>query len=297
MDSAEKKFYQDCDAAFEIACPPSWEIREASWGSSGAWQTLPKELGDQLSAMLERGQRRGTLEIGGKPLEVDFQQMVAVSAGRRPLNLRKVCHQPSIDKKNVRAFYGRYCSEVPPADHPAGPDGIAGEQFLQFFQDIEVDPGSDVLALAIASACKASEMGVFRRREFICGCATLEADSLDALKRKLPELRQAIQDSSRQALEEVYHYTFGVALEPPSKVLPIEEAAAYWALLLPRWPLREPFVQWAMTNMKGINRDLWNMVLKFANEVQTDLSNYDENPAWPVALDNFVEHYREQSGL
>ena len=59
-------------------------------------------------------------------------------------------------------------------------------------------------------------------------------------------------------------YTFGVALEPPCKLLPLEEAACsqitqlagfvamlrqaaqYWALLLPNWPLREDFCQWAM---------------------------------------------------
>merc|ERR1719253_1674700 len=104
-----------------------------------------------------------------------------------------------------------------------GPDGVAGENFLQLFKDLDVDPGADVAALALASACRASEMGVFRRREFICGCTVLEVDSLEDLRSKMPELREGVL--SGKTLPEVYAYTFGVALEAPSKVLPLEEAA------------------------------------------------------------------------
>lgn len=122
----------------------------------------------------------------------------------------------------------------------------------------------------------------------------LEVDNLDDLRDKMPELRENVL--SGKTLAEVYAYTFGVALEAPSKVLPLEEAQEYWALLLHDWALREEFVSWANRHMKGkaINRDLWMMVLKFATEVPADLSTYDENPAWPVVFDEFVEYYRAQ---
>eukprot|EP00438_Fugacium_kawagutii_P011023 Skav204813 [mRNA] locus=scaffold3914:2163:4296:- [translate_table: standard] len=105
----------------------------------------------------------------------------------------------------------------------------------------------------------------------------------------MPELRDNVL--SGRSLPEVYAYTFGVALEPPCKLLPLEEAAQYWALLLPEWPLREDFCAWALKHMKGkaINRDLWMMILKLATEVPADLSTFHENPAWPVVLDDFVE--------
>merc|ERR1712151_1053402 len=166
--------------------------------------------------------------------------------------------------------------------------------FLQLFKDLDIDPASDVVALALAAACNAAEMGVFRRREFICGCAVLEADTLDDLRGKVPELRENVL--SGKTLPEVYTYTFSIALEPPSKVLPLEEAQQYWALLLHDWPLREAFCNWANRHMKkkAINRDLWMMVLKLATEVPPDLSTYDENPAWPVVFDEFVEYYRGQ---
>jgi len=291
---------KDCEAAFELALPPQWECRDCSWGSSGTWQALPKEVSSQLNALGRRGQRRGNITVGGRELVVDLQDNVAVPSdqyGRTPMHLRKSVRQPRVDKRAMKQFYAKYMEELPPADHAGGPDGIAGEKFLQFFQDIEVDPATDVTALAIAAACKASEMGVFRRREFICGCAALEVDSIDEFRKKMPELRSRVL--SGESLEEVYTYTFGVAIDPPCKVLPLEDASAYWALLLPNWPLREPFCEWASQHMKGkvINRDLWSMVLKLAVEVPADLSGYDDNPAWPVVFDEFVEFYRAQQGL
>merc|ERR1719277_1966132 len=204
--------------------------------------------------------------------------------------------QPSTNRKALKQFYQKYVEPVPPTDHPMGPDGVAGEKLLQLFQDLDVDPGSDVAALAFASACNAGEMGVFRRREFICGCVVLEVDSLDDLRSKMPALREDVLTG--KTLPEVWAYTFGVALDAPSKVLPLEEAQQYWALLLPDWPLRQDFTDWANAHMrlKVVNRDLWMMILKLAVEVPADLSTYDEDPAWPVVLDEFVEYYREKKG-
>ena len=34
--------------------------------------------------------------------------------------------------------------------------------------------------------------------------------------------------------------------------------------------------------------------LRFSREVRPDLSNYSDNPAWPLLLDNFVEWLKAQ---
>lgn len=288
----------DCEAAFEVALPPQWEFRDRAWGSPGIWRPFPDSVNGEINALARRGQRRGNISLGGNELVVDLQDFVAVPTDQYavPRMLRKSVRQPQISKATLKQLYAKYAEEVPPADHSGGPDGIAGEQFLQFFADLEIDPASDVVALALAAACNAAEMGVFRRREFICGCAVMEADTLVGLRSKIPELRANVL--SGKTLPEVYAYTFGVALDPPCKVLPLEEAQQYWALLLPEWPLRDEFCDWAAKHMRGktINRDLWMMVLKLATEVPPDLSTYDENPAWPVVFDEFVEYYRAQKG-
>lgn len=34
-------------------------------------------------------------------------------------------------------------------------------------------------------------------------------------------------------------------------------------------------------------------VLEFGQQVKADMSNFDENGAWPVVLDDFADHMRE----
>jgi len=266
------------------------------------WRAFPENVSSEINALARRGQRRGNVNLGGCELVVDLQDMVAVPTDQYavPRMLRKSVRQPTTNMRALKQLYLRYCDDCPPYDHPMGPDAIAEEKMLLLFKDLDVDAATDVAALAFASACNASEMGVFRRREFICGCTVLEVDTLEALRAKMPELRQNVLTG--KTLPEVYAYTFGVALEAPSKVLPLDEATQYWALLLHDWPLREDFCEWASKHMKGkkgtsINRDLWMMVLKLAIEVPADLSTYDENPAWPVVVDEFVEYYRAEKGL
>jgi hypothetical protein len=288
----------DCDAAFEAALPPRWEFRDRAWGAPGVWKPFPDTVSAEINALARRGQRRGNISMAGAELVVDLQDMVAVPTDKYsvPRMLRKSVQQCRADKQALKKLFAKYCDEIPPADHPAGPDGVAGEKFLQLFQDLRVDPAADVAALALSAACNASEMGVFRRREFLCGCAALEVSTIEELRAKMPELRENVLQG--KTLPEVYAYTFSVALEPPSKVLPLDEAQQYWALLLHDWCFREEFCSWAEKHMKckAINRDLWMMVLKLATEVPADLSTYDDNPAWPVVFDDFVEYYREKKG-
>lgn len=292
----ERRWDADCDEAFEVALPPLWEFRDRAWNSPGVWRAFPEAISGEINELARRGQRRGNVSLAGCDLVVDLQDKVAVPTDQYavPRMLRKNVRQPKTNKRALKAFYQKYVEELPPADHPGGPDGISGEKFLQLFQDLEIDPSSDVAALALASACSAPEMGVFRRREFICGCAVLEVDTLEDLRAKMPELREGVL--SGKTLPKVYAYTWGVATEPPHKHLDMEDAAAYWRLFLHDWPLREEFCEWAASNMKGkkITRDLWNMVLKLATEVPADLSTYDDEPAWPVVIDEFVEYLREK---
>jgi len=49
--------------------------------------------------------------------------------------------------------------------------------------------------------------------------------------------------------------------------------------------------------IKAITKDVWDMLLTFCTDVDANMSNYDDDGAWPVMIDDFVEWYREKHGL
>jgi len=300
----------DCEAAFEQALPTVWECCDRAHSSTSRWRELDSQACGQINALAARGLRQGIVTLKGRDgsfneFEVNMQDPHRMWAKPKPTDqssrcerkLRRLTRQPRTSKAALMLFYAQYMQALPPADHPAGPDGVQDDDLVQLFQDIGiVNPGSDVAALAFSAACKASKMGTIRRREFICGCAALGVDNLDELKALVPELRaNAVSGVTR---DEVYSHTFTSALDDSSKVMELPYAIAFWEVLLPKWELRDDYCEWAKKHMKrkAINRDTWNMVLKFATEVPADLSTYDENPAWPVDFDEFVEYYRASKG-
>jgi DCN1-like protein 1/2 len=52
-------------------------------------------------------------------------------------------------------------------------------------------------------------------------------------------------------------------------------------------------------SIKGISRDLWNHILKFARETIADesLRFHTDEASWPALIDEFAEHIKEVRGL
>merc|ERR1712032_138568 len=198
----------------------------------------------------------------------------------------------TLDKAGLRSTYLTFASAL---EEGAGKDAIFGEGVLRLFESLEVDPASDLVALAFAHQCKAQEMGIFRRQEFLRGLAVLGVDSLDGLRRKIPELRLRLDAVNQR--QEIYLYAFGLALEPQSKVLDMEDACRLWDLFFPDCPHLEEWCKWVIeTKQRPCSKDLWDMFWLFATEVSADLSTYDDSSDWPVQLDEFVEYLRAKKG-
>ena len=45
---------------------------------------------------------------------------------------------------------------------------------------------------------------------------------------------------------------------------------------------------------RGVSMDEWCMLLQFCREIEPDTSNFQDDGAWPLLLDEFVEWRREK---
>ncbi|XP_056271243.1 DCN1-like protein 4 isoform X3 [Pseudoliparis swirei] len=195
-----------------------------------------------------------------------------------------------------------------------GPDGME-----KFCEDIGVEP-ENVVMLVLAWKLDAQSMGYFTLQEWLRGMGSLQCDSTERLRNSLDYLRSVLNDSTSFKL--IYRYAFDFARvrhthththtctqlwltlfrdaltgqEKDQRSLDLNTAKCMLGLLLGKtWPLFPVFNQFLeQSKYKVINKDQWCNVLEFSRTINLDLSNYDEDGAWPVLLDEFVEWYKER---
>lgn len=172
------------------------------------------------------------------------------------------------------------------SDNHMGAEGVQ-----KLFEDLGVDP-TDPVALVLAYHCGAQTMGEFTEAEFQRGLGALGCNTMLQLKAKIPALRQELLPG--RSLQKIYAFTFEYTLDEGTRRIPVELAVALWGMLLPpaTFPHMGPFLAWMGEKEEYVKRDLWSEVWSFATTVKPDLSNYDDNPAWPVLLDEYVETQR-----
>ncbi|XP_059924037.1 DCN1-like protein 4 isoform X1 [Gadus macrocephalus] len=176
----------------------------------------------------------------------------------------------------------------------AGCDDVVGPEGMEkFCEDIGVEP-ENVVMLVLAWRLDAQSMGYFTLQEWLKGMSSLQCDSTESLRNSLDHLRSVLNDTTSFKL--IYRYAFDFAREKDQRSLDLNTAKCMLGLLLGKtWPLFPVFNQFLeQSKYKVINKDQWCNVLEFSRTINLDLSNYDEDGAWPVMLDEFVEWYKER---
>ncbi|XP_029943308.1 DCN1-like protein 5 [Salarias fasciatus] len=181
--------------------------------------------------------------------------------------------------KKCRSWFQQY----------AGSDNVVGPEAMErFCRDMGVEP-ENVIMLVLAWHLEAAHMGFFTEDEWLRGMTALQCDCMERLKGKLDDLRGELSDSA--AFRNIYRYAFDFARDKHQRSLDMDTAKSMLSLLLARsWPLFPVFHRFLeQSKYKGLNKDQWYNVLEFSRTVDADLTNYDEDGAWPVLLDEFVQ--------
>jgi len=176
-----------------------------------------------------------------------------------------------------------------------GPDGME-----KLCEAIDVDP-ADVLMLVFAWCLGASQMGYFSREEWLSAVAKLGDVTSEA---ELKERAEEIHKSSLrepEALRELHQFAHKFCREERKKNIDVGSARIMLKLLLE--PLYEEHVeslsrfleQHAEVGKRGVSMDEWTMLLQFCREISPDCDNFQDDGAWPLLLDDYVEWRREET--
>lgn len=193
----------------------------------------------------------------------------------------------NIDRRKFEALYATYRGSNKE-------DKISIDGIEMLLSDLQLEADSN-LVLILAWKCQAETQCEFSRDEFFRGLKNLYADSIDKLKNNLIRTEQELRGNNN-LFKDLYQFTFNYAKNSQQKSLDLELAIAYWNILLRnRFKFLDLWVEFLTeTHKRAITRDTWNLLLDFSLMIDDNMSNYDEEGAWPVLIDEFVEYARKK---
>lgn len=179
-------------------------------------------------------------------------------------------------------------NRIPPVVFGSNPLGLSGNvgnqgdffEFLSSYADLLSRSHSETFRRCTANLLQESQ-----RRGFWGNSA------LDLLERVIVE-RDSFSGMEPHVFTMLYRLVFFIGRDPGRKFLQIDRAVRAWEILLRgRFRLLEKFISFVQKEKKSmVSEDTWRQVLDFSRQVREDLSNYDPSGAWPVLLDEFVDH-------
>jgi len=175
-----------------------------------------------------------------------------------------------------------------------GPDGVE-----RLCTAMGVEP-SDVLVLVLAWVMRVTQMGYISREEWTSATARLGcSSSAGTLRQELEGIhKQTLADIER--LRDLHQFTHKFCREGQRKNIDVQSAKIMLSIVL--GPLfgehvrsLADFMETKPTLAKtGVSLDEWMMILQFCREIKPDCSNFQDDGAWPLLLDDYAEWRRDE---
>lgn len=181
------------------------------------------------------------------------------------------------------------------ADHD-DPSIATMEGISKLAEQLGINPEEDIRILVLLYKLGAtSKPAQISSSEWISGCEKLQADSVDKLKMLLPSLDLGFME--RSDFREFNKFCFKFNLEGTHKtldkdlVIDLVEMTLSERIDKQRLSTFKEFLSTTKdVSYNRITLDQWVSFLDFSIEC-TDLSEYDEeNSAWPVLIDDYVDY-------
>ncbi|XP_058226664.1 uncharacterized protein LOC131335354 [Rhododendron vialii] len=191
------------------------------------------------------------------------------------------------ESERIDSLFYSYANKLSGMIEPEGIESLCS--------DLEVDH-TDIRILMLAWKMRAEKQAYFTWEEWRRGLKALRADTITKLKKALPGLEKEVKSPPNFA--DFYSYAFRYCLtEEKQKSIDIESICQLLDLVLGSQFRAQVdyFIEYLriQNDYKVINMDQWMGFYRFCNEISfPDFSNYDDELAWPLILDNFVEWMR-----
>lgn len=88
---------------------------------------------------------------------------------------------------------------------------------MQLCSDLEIEP-TQIDFLVLSYHLGSERMGEFERAKFLKGCASLQADSIDAIKSNIRSLR-TVMAQDQEVFRDIYNYAFVLGRQNGQKSL------------------------------------------------------------------------------
>eukprot|EP01010_Urceolus_cornutus_P004933 NODE_822_length_1308_cov_13.621922_g623_i0.p1 GENE.NODE_822_length_1308_cov_13.621922_g623_i0~~NODE_822_length_1308_cov_13.621922_g623_i0.p1 ORF type:complete len:346 (-),score=60.32 NODE_822_length_1308_cov_13.621922_g623_i0:197-1234(-) len=169
-------------------------------------------------------------------------------------------------------------------------NALQAGSFPPFAEDLGVEL-EDLIMLIIPFKLDCKSPYRISYDEWMNGWLRLRATNLEGMKSQLPDLRQEVLHRN---FKPFYNFVFVYAKDPTQKSMDYQTACGTWRLLMrgkyTHLDLWCCFVE--EKYKKSISQDQWNQFYDFTQSVDDSFSTYDVDGAWPVLLDEFVDHAR-----